>query len=439
MRSKKFKLYILSTSIMVILLSVFILNGCDWVRESFPLWVKQLWLKKESMENPSVRVLQRLNTHDMYLLTGNVTFNRKYKGPVLIVAVTDKIRKREVVATKILPGPVNAYEIFLLEGNYDLYFFADIHPQNGSFEASEMIGPTSGNSVKVTNTDVRNSLISEGPAFSLDLDHPTNSDLNIRRKVREKPYVFDITDEFFNEKYGKIGFEDPGRFLAFTQRHFFALEEFDSNKTVVLFVHGAKGTPKDFEYLVERLDRKRFQPWFYYYPSNLPLDKLGALLADGIGSERSAFRSSRLIVVAHSMGGLVALSALNELCDNGVPPYLKGFISFVSPYGGVEGAKNAKRLPVKIPCWIDTATDSPFLIEKIYPGKAITRIPFYLFFGWKTGESSDGKITLNSQLDKRVHFYASKSYGFNTMHENILNDPESRRQFLNILDVLDRK
>ena len=165
--------------------------------------------------------------------------------------------------------------------------------------------------------------------------------------------------------------------MAHTQRYVFSLEKLDPEKTMVLFVHGVEGTPRDFKYLVAGLDTTRYQPWFYFYPSGMPLQKLGALLAGIIRYLTAAenFHVQRVIVVAHSMGGLVALSALNQLCSDGAPPYLKGYVSFDSPYGGVEDAKKGvEKAPAVVPSWRDVATGSPFL-EQLYQGPAQAPFP----------------------------------------------------------------
>jgi hypothetical protein len=98
----------------------------------------------------------------------------------------------------------------------------------------------------------------------------------------------------------------------------------------------------------------------------------------------------------------------------------------------------AEKMPVVVPSWRDTATGSPFL-ERLYQGNAPKEIPFYLFFGYKTGDSSDGTITLQSQLEPKIHLKAFKSYGFNTTHVGILNDEESRMVFNQVLELTGKK
>jgi len=358
---------------------------------------------------------------------------------VLVVAVTDMFKKREIVAERILQTPVLYYQAYLPEGNYDLYFFADLN-RNGYFDANEMIGQTSEAPIHVRKEEVKDGMTFNGPAFTIDVNSPATTDLPIKVRVRQQDYVFtSLDDEFFDPQYGEIGMYDTKKFFAHTQRFMFSLEKLDPNKTMVIFVHGVAGTPRDFKYLVHGLDRARYQPLFYFYPSGMPLQKLGSLLSDilRVLEENKQFHVKRAVVVAHSMGGLVSLSALNELCLNGAPAYLKGYISFNSPYGGVEAAKKAvESAPAVLAAWRDVAPGSPFL-ERLYKGSAARKIPFHLFFGYETGNSSDGTITLQSQLEHRIQFAAHKTYGFNASHVGILNDDQARRVFYRILGDMD--
>ncbi len=422
---------------VMLCLIALILSGCAGGYLGF--WKQQRTLKKAFHEDPSADLLRQLDPQDCFLLAGPFAFTRDYKKPVLVVAVTDRFKKREIVAQRILQPAVFFYQAYLPEGRYDLYFFADLD-ENGFFDAHEMIGQTAGEPIQVNKSEVKDGLTVLGPAFTFDLSRPATTDLPVKVKVRNQAYAFDSLDEeFFDPKYGPMGLYDPMAFMAHTQRYVFSLEKIDPGKTMVLFVHGVQGTPRDFKYLVDGLDKSRYQPWFYFYPSGMPLQKLGSLLAGIIRYLTAAeyFHVQRIIVVAHSMGGLVALSGLNQLCSDGPPPYLKGYISFDSPYGGVEDAKKGvEKAPAVVPSWRDVATGSPFL-ERLYQGPAPAALPFYLFFGYKTGDSSDGTITLQSQLEPRVHFSAFKSYGFNATHVGILNDDAARQTFYKVLAALD--
>jgi pimeloyl-ACP methyl ester carboxylesterase len=426
-----------SSAAFMLCLIALILSGCGGGYLGF--WKQQHELKKAFQEEPSADLLRQLDPQDCFLLAGRFAFTGDYKKPVLVVAVTDRYKKREIVAERIIQPGVFVYMAYLPEGRYDLYFFADLDG-NGYFDAHEMIGQTAGEPVQVKKSEVKDGLTVTGPAFTFDLSHPAATDLPVRVRVRDQAYAFDsLDDDFFDPKYGTLGLYNPMAFIAHTQRYVFSLEKLDPGKTMVLFVHGVDGTPRDFKYLVAGLDRNRYQPLFYFYPSGMPLQKLGSLLAGIIRYLTAAenFNVQRVIVVAHSMGGLVALSALNQLCSDGAPPYLKGYVSFNSPYGGVEDAKKGvENAPAVVPSWRDVATGSRFL-EQLYKGPAPAALPFYLFFGYETGKSSDGTITLQSQLEPRVHFSAFKSYGFNATHMGILHNGAARQTFYRVLAPLD--
>ncbi|OPY09248.1 MAG: Alpha/beta hydrolase family protein [Syntrophaceae bacterium PtaB.Bin095] len=429
----------MSSKIIPLLLVALALAGCSHVGNYMEFWKTERAQKKEFGMEPTAKLLRELQPGDCFLLAGPVNQKADHSGPVLVVAVTDMFKKREIVATRILQTPVLYYQAYLPEGDYDVYFFADID-RNGYFEADEMIGQTSGAPIRLRKEAVKDGMTFSGPTFMLDVNSPARTDLPINVPVRQQHYVFgSLDDPFFDPRYGEMGMYDAKKFFAHTQRFLFSLEKFNPDKTAVVFVHGVAGTPRDFRYLVAGLDKTRYQPIFYYYPSGMPLRKLGSLLADilKILGESKEFRLKRVIVAAHSMGGLVSLSALNELCIDGPPSYLRGYISFDSPYGGVESANQAvENAPAVLAAWRDVAPGSSFL-SVLHAGFAAGKIPFHLFFGYKTGNSGDGTITLQSQLEHRIQFAARKTHGFNASHVGILNDEQARQQFYRVLADMD--
>jgi pimeloyl-ACP methyl ester carboxylesterase len=428
-----------SFKMMLLTLAALVLTGCSHVGNYMDFWKAQRATKTAFKEEPTAKLLRELNTGENFLLVGRANLSTAYEGPVLVVAVTDMFKKREIVAERILQTPVLYYQVYLPEGNYDLYFFADLD-KNGFFDANEMIGQTSESSIRVRKEEVKDGIIFNGPALNLDLNRQATTDLPVKIKVRQQDYVFSsLDDEFFDPQYGEMGMYDTKKFFAHTQRFMFSLEKFDPNKTTVIFVHGVSGTPRDFKYLVDGLDRKRYQPLFFFYSSGMPLQKLGSFLSGimTVLEKDKYFNMKKAIVVAHSMGGLVSFSALNELYRNGAPAYLKGYISFNSPYGGVESAQKAiEKAPAVLDAWRDVAPGSVFL-KNLYQGPAVGKIPFYLFFGYETGMSSDGTITLQSQLENNIQFAAKKTYGFNASHVGILNDDQARQRFYRVLEDMD--
>jgi hypothetical protein len=412
--------------------------GCGHISGYLGFLQRQKSLENTFQNQPRVALLRELSPEDCFVLQGTLAVSGHREEPLLIVAVSDRFHEREIVTTWTLRSPALGYAIFLPEGDYHLYIFADLD-RNGYFAPHELIGRTApGKPAQVKPDRAVDGILVEGPVIPLDFNRPRVSDLLMRTKVTVHSFKLEsLGDEFFHARYGAMGLYHPTGLLAHTQGFIFGLEDFDENKTVVLFVHGMGGTPQDWKYIVEGLDRKRFQPFFFFYPSGLPLEKLGALLAQLIKTMDKSleFRLSRLVVVGHSMGGLVGRSAINNLCRQGPPPYLKSYISFSAPYGGVEQARIAtEKAPVVVPSWRDITPGSAFL-HQMYQLNLPREVSFYLFFGYrnpsffKSQERSDGEILLGSQLDARIGYEAFKTYGFDSTHVGILNSEKPQQEF----------
>lgn len=409
-------------------------SGCEYLK-----FVKQKSdLKSEFDHQPKMELLRELAPENCFTLFGELKFRPGYDGTILIVAVSDRFQHREIVAKRVLVSPFLYYSLFVPEGEYDLYVFADLN-HDDFFQENELVGQTqSGKPVLVQKKYAQDAVLLQGPAIHLDMDHPQTANLPIHfHNLAHKNKYVPLDDDFFAPRFGTMGLYRPMEFLAHTQGTLFQLEKYNPKKTLVIFVHGVEGTPQDWKYLVDGLDKEKFQSWFFYYPSGLPLKNLGNMLARSIIllDQTPGYGISNLIIVAHSMGGLVARSAIDRLCRDGKPHYLKMYISLSSPYGGIEEAREgAKTAPVMVPCWLDVAAESEFL-KNIYQNELPEDLPFFMFFGYrnKSGISSDGTITLRSQLDRRVYLKAVRTYGFDATHVGILNDETVKEVFNDIL------
>ena len=95
-------------------------------------------------------------------------------------------------------------------------------------------------------------------------------------------------------------------------------------KTPVVLVHGLISDPTDFHDLYVRLSndpafRQRYQVWFFYYPSSLPVPYSAMLLREDLeeairrldpGGNHPALH--RAVLVGHSMGGLLSRLAVSD-------------------------------------------------------------------------------------------------------------------------------
>ena len=414
-------------------------SGCDYL--SF-YTRKQHWGKIYESQ-PSMKVLKRLAPEDSLLLDGQVVQAQTRQEPLLFMAVCGQYRKNEIVAMRTLESPAGDYSVLLPPCGYALYIFSDLD-QNGYFERDELVGQSPPEAQVIVAADrSRDGAVVEGPAISVDYEHPAKAGFRVRVKVRRTSNIFaSLDDDFFDPKYGSAGLYNPAALMAHTQGFLFGLEEAGDAKTAVLFVHGNTGTPRDWKFFVEGLDRTRFQPFFFYYPTGLPLDKLGSVLAQMIESfPRNGKNEQRpIVLVAQSLGGLVAMSAVQKLSAEGNGSSLKLFATISTPYGGDNEALSwLESMPAVVPSWRDVATGSEFL-KNLLRQPLPANVPFHLFFTYRDpstfrlGESSDGIVPLRSQLEPRVQAMATKVQGFNETHSDILKSEAARSAFLRLLD-----
>jgi hypothetical protein len=122
----------------------------------------------------------------------------------------------------------------------------------------------------------------------------------------------DLNDPAFGPAAGTRGLWQITDFVNEGLAGIYFLEAYDPDRIPVLFVHGISGHPQQLAALMEGMDRKRFQPWFYFYPSGFALADLSRHLAILLQRLQVRLDVSELAIVAHSMGGLVARGAILE-------------------------------------------------------------------------------------------------------------------------------
>jgi pimeloyl-ACP methyl ester carboxylesterase len=263
----------------------------------------------------------------------------------------------------------------------------------------------------------------------------------VRFAVGEKA---SLDDPRFAATRGENGLWTPATFAIKSGFGIYFLENYDPSKTPVLFVHGAGGSPQDWRFAMEKLDRKSYQPWFYVYPSGVRLDQAAAALNDGVKllHERYAFR--RLDVVAHSMGGLVARDFIlrNSLTDR--QDYIRTFITFSSPWDGHESADlGVKYAPEVVPSWRDMEQGSSFLTH-LYDKRLKGRVNHHLFYSYRATRSpvlpseNDGSVSVASETRNEAKADAVETRGFNEDHISILSSREALNAGKRILDAAAR-
>lgn len=263
--------------------------------------------------------------------------------------------------------------------------------------------------------------------------------------------VTTLDDPRFDEARATDGLWRPVDFLFGAHPGIYFLEPYSDAHTPVLFVHGITGSPRNFRYLVDQLDRGRFQPWLFYYPSGMHLDALAQYLQQSLQKLQREHRFRRVLVVAHSMGGLVAREFILRNAEaGGVDVPL--FISLATPWRGHSSAQyGVKYAPNPVYVWEDLVPRSRFLQGLFFrdpdhlqqPRRLPEATEHHLLFGFNRkensfGASGDGTIDLISQLHPEAQRDAHQLHGFNNSHMTILNDDDVAALLNRLLEQVDR-
>jgi pimeloyl-ACP methyl ester carboxylesterase len=239
--------------------------------------------------------------------------------------------------------------------------------------------------------------------------------------------IADLDAPRFSVAAGTKGLWEPVASLNDSGTGVFFTEPYDPRRLPVLFVNGAGGSPQDFRYFLEHLDRKRFQGWFFLYPSGLPLDVSARMLAEVLGDLHAKQRYGDIALVAHSMGGLVSRAFL----QSGTAPAraVRTFATLSSPWHGHDAAAlGVEYAPAVVPSWRDMVPGSPFQ-QRIFERPLDPGIHVCLGFTFhgkrRVGlpESNDSAVAVSSELADAAQTQASAMRGFDETHRSILHSP----------------
>jgi len=107
----------------------------------------------------------------------------------------------------------------------------------------------------------------------------------------------------------------------------YLIHPYDPNKIPILFIHGLLSSPLSWQNLTNDLcsDPKvleHYQPWFFLYPTGQPVLESAAQLREELKRTQHLFdpsgtavASRHVVVVAHSMGGLLAHTLVSDSGD----------------------------------------------------------------------------------------------------------------------------
>lgn len=216
--------------------------------------------------------------------------------------------------------------------------------------------------------------------------------------------VAKLNDPRFSIEIGDQGLWEPTRFLREHGVGVFFLQTYRPETTPVLFVNGASGTPRNFSWLIDNLDTKRYQPCVFFCPSGLSLEANARILDQVMALVSAEHGIDRIAVVAHSMGGLTARRYVHLAQERDYE--VAALVTVSTPWNGHMMAKlGAEYAPEPVPSWIDMQPDSPFIRELLaYPPAA----PHLLLYGVDARKSfflpnrNDGTVSVESMIDQRA-------------------------------------
>jgi hypothetical protein len=374
---------------------------------------------------------------DSVVLVGRVECPHDAGYPVLVAAITDTPDQPRV-AHEVLLHECGGFELVVAPGRHRVVAVADQN-RNGRADpgeaSTEQVLTVSGGTGVLPGIDLR--LPAKATRSADSSSSQALESLPAITRSTLAGAIADWDDPAFAPEQAAEGYWKPMSFFRHYGGNVYALEPYDPERVPVLFVHGAAGSPLDLKPLVDRLDRTRYQAWVYNYPSGAAVESTGYLLYWKLLNLQLRYRFTQWAVVAHSMGGLVARTALTTGGPELPPPKL--FVSISTPWGGEPAAElGVRHSPAVVPSWHDMRPDGPFMA-------ALFRRPLHantehaLLFGHRGGyslmrPSTDGTVTLASQLRPEAQATARRVLGFDEDHMSILASAQVQHQLRGLLD-----
>ncbi|MDM0051661.1 triacylglycerol lipase [Variovorax sp. J22R115] len=373
---------------------------------------------------------------DAMYFTGIVETEKEARGPIVVVLYRLGA-KPEPVFLDVIPRSRGVYHLAGPPAQYGILAFEDVD-RDMVYGAGEP------------------AVLYEGTALGIEaVDDPPTSAKGLGRilipataTAKTLPPVFDEAYAALvrrrNEGFGAQATIDEGRFapnrvreglfqpLRFIEEGragLFMLEPYDPKRIPVIFVHGVGGSPRNWEYVIDKLDRTRFQPWVFFYPSGFSIGLSALFLNNAVDELHYRYGFPTSIVVAHSMGGLVARGALNIIVREGRTPPVHHVVTISTPWLGHSAARWADIGPTRVPgSWLDMAPNSPYLSElMVNPRPADIRYTLFFGFGGPSrfvAGNNDGSVSLDSVLAPDIQARANYVFGFDEGHVSILRSSE---------------
>ncbi|WP_373017734.1 lipase family alpha/beta hydrolase, partial [Thiomicrorhabdus sp.] len=422
-----------------ILVSLFVistlitLSSCSYMKNAS---IQAEYAQIQQADPGQVNLKHMIDRETYFVIGQTIDKKSRYTSiPLAVAAYSSKYKANERVDTMYFAGAGTHFGLNLPEGDYQLLVFADLD-NNQVFDSTEVVGQKTISLNQTTSPDKVLDRINVELSSSQRIDWvETFSKPNLAEPKKSLYFptgsIRSLEDPLFSENMATLGMYDPASFLEKAPTMFYALEEDLAYKIPVVFVHGIGGSVRDFETIVSRLDRKRYKPWFFYYPSGGDLNQLAEFFHRiFLFGKVIKLNEMPMIIVAHSMGGLIVREALNKYDSDQKENKIGLVVTIASPFGGhPSAALGEKHGLIVLPSWRDLNPESRF-IKELFRKPLPKTVEHQLFYAYdnpatlKISKNSDGVVPLSSQLRLEAQQQATGQLGFESSHTGILKNEE---------------
>jgi pimeloyl-ACP methyl ester carboxylesterase len=366
------------------------------------------------------------------VLYGEVAYEAEEEGGLLAVVYTKRGRKQKPVAFREIPWKSKRF-VFLLEpGDYRLMIAHDRNHNLVIDSGEPRHVANHGEQLRFSDISTRVDLFEQMSAEHTEGLREFEPDLRglADREERYRVAVGDIAKPShprFSSEAGGMGLWRPHRFLKKYGMGIYMMSPYDEEKIPVLFVSGAGGHLENWSYFMSELDKTRYQAWYYSYPSGIRIGRSGEVLHTLAKAMKEIYGFDKMVVVAHSMGGLVARELVVRQIADPEERIVDRLVTIATPWGGHDLAKSGvdhltTSITSPVPAWRDVAQGSPFL-QELFSRKLSPHVEHHLIYTHVEGRDSDGTISLKSQRLFEAESDASDVKGFQYNHVEVLSQP----------------
>lgn len=349
---------------------------------------------------------------------------------------TPPIERLELVDYRF-PDGQQRFNFQARTGDYRLMVFLD---QNGDFvhQPGEPVyvqpGPAFTNRLDTRRGNFRFNILEVTrervqSTLPFEVDLTSKGLQNMPRTATTMGVPIDFDDYRFNDRNIALGMWEPTRWFTQVDYGFYLFGDWNPSlpKPMILLVHGINGSPRDFEAMLDKIDTSAFKVALFHYPSGISLDDNAYMLAQTMNELQIRTPGQSYVLIAHSMGGLVAKRFIELQEQSGRSDLIDRFITISTPWDGHRAAAaGAKHSPIVAPVWKDLAPGSRF-IRELEQYALPPHLEYTMIFGYGgnnpvLGEANDGAVSLDSQLSPSMQDRADTLIGVSQDHVGILPD-----------------